>query len=132
MTDTVDLQAVNQDIEVMFGDSLDLSIQVLVDNGNPADLSIADIYFKLAYSEDTFSKPILDLKIGDTRLYWKDIPKCIFNLHLNPEDMASIKFPLRQPNKVSCKYAIGYVITGFGNKVASRTLYVGNFIIHRK
>ena len=132
MTDTVDLQAVNQDIEVMFGDSLDLSIQVLVDNGNPADLSIADIYFKLAYSEDTFSKPILDLKIGDTRLYWKDIAKCIFNLHLNPEDMASIKFPLRQPNKVSCKYAIGYVITGFSNKVASRTLYVGNFIIHRK
>ena len=128
----IKLVGIDQPLEVMQGDSVNLQIRVKRENGNPADLSAAIIKFVLAYTEDSWDKPIFEAEIDDGNLTWVDLPLCVFGIYIPSEALEDLKFPLKQPKRLICKYKITYSIEGFTVSKVSRTLFFSDFIINRK
>jgi len=134
MTDLMDLSAPSQDIEIEQGDTVNFEFKVKYKNGNPVDLTATGIYFQLAYTEDSWNKLIWEgvLKEDTSNgIKWINSNACHGEITIPHEPLMQVKFPLKQPKRLTCKYRLFFQVDEL-DPVVSRTLFDGKFIINRK
>ena len=130
----MDLSAPNQDIEMEQGDTVNFEFRVKYQNGNPVDLVDTSLYFQIAYTEDTWNDLIWEGVLNNTTqngIKWINSGVCHGEITIPHEPLMLVKFPLKQPKKLICKYRFFFIIEEIIPTV-SKTLFDGKFIINRK
>ena len=125
------MTAIDLPLEIIQGDSMLLKFRGRYENGNPPDLTQADINFNISYTVDSKNASIFEASLDNGLVTWEDEAKCIFKVYIPNDALLNIKFPLKQPKQLICKYSLSYNVTGYSDFDTSRTLFASTLTIHR-
>lgn len=125
------MTAIDLPLEIVQGDSMLLKFRGRYENGNAPDLTTAAINFNISYTEDSRNASIFEASLDNGLVTWEDEAKCIFRVYIPNNALLNVKFPLKQPKQLICKYNLSYSIMGFSDFNTFRTLFASTLTIYR-